>query len=89
MSNSTIAIEPRFIFACSELDASTFEVARFSGNDSISCPYRFDITLISEDKQIEGDSVVNKPASLFLKRDDEMYPYSGIITSFKYLETTS
>lgn len=77
------------LFKCSSYnDFTTFEVAQFSGTDSISAPYRFDITLTSNDANIEGNSLINEKATLFLKRAGQYYPYSGIITSFKYVETT-
>jgi type VI secretion system secreted protein VgrG len=76
-----------FLFTCNALDASAFNVARFEGTDGISVPFRFIVTLTSKQNDIDGDAVINKPATLFLKRYDEYCPYSGIVTSFKYIET--
>jgi len=88
MPSDTTAFEQRPLFFAGGYDASTFDVATFSGSDVISSPYRFDITLTSDNANIEADSLVNKNATLMLRRREEAYPYSGIVTSFRYIETT-
>lgn len=85
MSESLIAIEPRFRFSSGS--AGAVDVARFTGVDTISTPYKFSITLISDNPDLDGDEIVNSPATFLIKRDEQMCPYSGIITSFKYIQT--
>ncbi|MFW6255081.1 MAG: type VI secretion system Vgr family protein [Chitinivibrionales bacterium] len=79
----------QFFFFCGDLDLSTFEVIDFEGKDSISSPYEFTINLISRNPDIQADEVVNKQATLYVYRDEEYYPYSGIISDFNYIETTT
>jgi len=83
------ANQAEFFFRCGDLDASTFSVARFEGTDTISKGYSFDIELISSDNEINPDDVINKQATLYLYRDGNFYPYSGIINEFSYLEETT
>ncbi|NLE02600.1 MAG: type VI secretion system tip protein VgrG, partial [Fibrobacter sp.] len=68
------------------LPATTFEVAEFSGIDRISCPYQFDITLVSQDPDINPDDIIGRPASLFMYRDAKHYPYSGVVTEFQFVD---
>jgi type VI secretion system secreted protein VgrG len=61
---------------------------RFQGTDGISSPYLFDIVVTAKDADIDAESLIKKKATIFLQRQEEYYPYSGIITSFRYSETT-
>ena len=79
------ANEAQFFFFCSGQPAETFEVMNFSGADEISSLYKFDITLISENADIAADDVINKQATLLVYRDEEYYPYSGIISEFSFM----
>jgi type VI secretion system secreted protein VgrG len=82
------ANEARFFFFCGSLDSSTFEVLNFTGADRVSAPYEFRILLISSKPDISPDDVVNKQASLFMYRDQEFYPYSGIVSEFEFVDRT-
>ena len=79
------ANEAQFFFFCSGQDAKTFEVMNYSGADEISSLYKFDITLISANADIAADDVINKQATLLVYRDEEYYPYSGIISEFSFM----
>jgi len=48
MAAAKKANEAQFYFFCGTLDASTFEVVEFSGDDHVNRPYAFRITLSSE-----------------------------------------
>ena len=85
MPNKKKANEAQFFFFCSGQPAETFEVMNYSGADEISSLYKFDITLISENAAIDADDVINKQATLLIYRDEEYYPYSGIISEFKFM----
>ncbi|KMQ50104.1 type IV secretion protein Rhs [Chitinispirillum alkaliphilum] len=78
--------EQHFHFLCGDLDPDTFWVSEFSGIDRISSLYRFDIRLLSTDANISSDDVVGMPASIFMNRNGEFHPYSGIISNFQFLE---
>jgi type VI secretion system secreted protein VgrG len=78
------ANQPQFYFY-SALAPDTFEVMNFSGTDRISGLYKFSIMLISPKADIPPDDVVNKAATLFICRDGEYYPYSGIVSEFRFL----
>ncbi|MBD3420115.1 MAG: type VI secretion system tip protein VgrG [Chitinivibrionales bacterium] len=80
------ANEGQFFFFCSGQATGTFEVMNFNGRDAISTPYHFDITLISKQEEIKPEDIVNKQASLFIYRDEEFYPYSGIVTEFLFVD---
>ncbi len=80
------ANEAQFHFICGDLDEKTFEVADFSGVDIISTPYRFDITLLSVKAEVTPEQVIGKPTSLFIYRDGEYVPYSGIVNEFELVD---
>jgi type VI secretion system secreted protein VgrG len=80
------ANEAQFYFICGDIDEKTFEVAEFSGVESISIPYRFDITLLSVKADIQPEEAIGKPATLFVFRNGEYYPYSGIVNEFQFVD---
>ena len=80
------ANEAQFHFICGDLDERTFEVADFSGIDIISTPYRFDITLLSVKPEITPEEIIGKPTTLYIYRDDEYVPYSGIVSEFQLID---
>ena len=80
------ANEAQFFFFVSGLPDDTFEVMNFSGTDKISAPYSFNLTLISQQADIAPEKAVNKQATLFIFRDGEYYPYSGIISDFTFMD---
>ena len=85
---SAKANQVQFLFVCGNMDFDTFSVLDFSGSDQISHIYEFTVSLISSNANICSADVLNKPATLFMLRDGEFYPYSGIVSQFSYNETT-
>ena len=81
------ANQPQFVFFCGDLDEQTFSIADFEGKDEISIPYEFTLNLRSPKADIASDKVVNKQATLYIFRDGEYFPYSGVVAEFKYLGT--
>ncbi len=70
-------------FTCSALDPDTFRVAEFSGTESISQTFEFEIELVSSDAEIDFEDVINNPATLTIARgDDEASEISGIVVDF-------
>ncbi|MBN1578799.1 MAG: type VI secretion system tip protein VgrG [Chitinispirillaceae bacterium] len=80
------ANEAQFHLICGDLDEKTFEVADFSGVESISTPYRFDITLLSVKADIQPEEIIGKPSTLFIYRNGEYVPFSGIINEFQLID---
>ncbi len=89
MASNANANQAQFFFVCGDLDFTTFEVSDFSGTDGVSRPYEFSINLISSRVDIDPDDVVNKQATLYIYRDEEYYPYSGVVTEFHFLDETT
>ncbi len=89
MPSSKKANQAQFVFICGDLDLTTFGVAEFTGNDSISSPYDFTISLRSPRGDISADEMINKQATLYIFREGEYFPYSGIVSEFKFLGTST
>jgi type VI secretion system secreted protein VgrG len=79
------ANQAQFYFFCGNLAPETFEVINFSGTDAVSSVYSFGIELISQKADISPDDVINKAGTLYIYRDGEYYPYSGIVSEFRFL----
>ncbi len=75
----------QFYFFSAGLPAESFEVMNFAGTDRISSVYQFNIMLIAQKADLSPDSVVNKAATLYIFRDGEYYPYSGIVSEFRFV----
>ncbi len=80
------ANEAQFFFFLGGMEPQTFEVADFSGVDRISAPYQFKLTLISKDYEIDLRDALGKKGSLYIYRDGEYFPYSGIVTGFRFVD---
>ncbi len=75
--------QPDFIFRVPSLsEPEELEVFSFSGTEKISELFRFEIKLISRDREVPFDKVVNQPAVLMLKRGDELVQIQGLVTEF-------
>ncbi len=89
MPSSRKANQPQFVFICGDLDLDTFGVAEFSGTDNMLSPYEFIINLRSPRNDISSDETINKQATLYIFREGEYFPYSGIVSEFKYCGTST
>jgi type VI secretion system secreted protein VgrG len=83
------ANEAQFLFYCGNLKAETFHVADFRGRDCVSSPYDFSITLTSPSPDIRPDDVINKQATLYVYRDGEYFPYSGVVCEFRFVDRST
>jgi type VI secretion system secreted protein VgrG len=86
---ATKANQAQFVFMCGTLPVDTFNVIDFTGEDKISGCYDFKVTLRSQDPDISSADILNKPASIFIYRDGQFFPYSGIVSNFNYVETST
>ncbi len=74
-----------FTFISKALSEDTFSVVKFKGVEAISRPYEFDITLASEDSEIDLKTVLQSPAKLIIKYGDAELPFHGILARFEQL----
>ncbi len=81
--------EAHFFLFVNGLDSGALQVTDFHGVDRLNAPYWFEITVISSDAFIDPAAVVNKRASLFIARDGEYYPYSGIVSQFRFVDRST
>ncbi len=78
-------IKKKFAFVSAALPQDTFYVVRFQGTEAISSLYEFDITLASEDPEIDLKAVLSNPAIFTLIREDMEVPVHGILSCFEQL----
>jgi len=75
----------RFSFVSKGLSEDTFEVVRFRGEEGISRLFQFDIVLISEDPEVDIDTVLQNPAIFTIHRGEEDRKIHGIISEFEQM----
>ncbi len=74
-----------FTFVSKALSEDTFSVVKFRGVEAISRPYEFDVTLASEDPEIDLKAVLQNPATLTIEHGDEELPFHGVLAQFEQL----
>ena len=79
----------KFTFVSKALPQDTFDVVSFKGFEGISKPYEFEITLVSDDPEIDFKSVLENPATLTILRDQGDLPIHGMVAQFEQLEETA
>ena len=75
----------RFSFVSSTLADDTFYVVSFHGKEAVSSLYEYDITLASEDPDIDLKEVLKNPALLTFLREDAEFPVHGMLSTFEEL----
>ena len=70
-------------FTSAAVDDDTFKVIRFSGQESISTPYAFNIDLASDEPGIDIDRVINMPARLSIEKDGQQRNIHGVLQVFE------
>ncbi len=66
------------------MDPDTFTVVSFSGTESLSRPYRFEILLVSDRTDIEPSDVLKQAAMFTIHRDEEAdVDFNGILMQFE------
>lgn len=81
--------EKNFFFESAAADPETgkpysFSVVNFAGNEGISKLYEFEITLVSDEAEIDLQAILSNPATLYLRPDNKL-PVHGIISNFEQL----
>ena len=74
------ANRPRFFFECADLAPETFEVARFRGAEEIGVPFRFEVELFSQDPAVDFAKMLDRPATLTLRRGQHERRIAGIVS---------
>jgi len=89
MSPIAAANESQYYFITAKHEKNTFDVIEFNGKEAVSFPYEFNIYLVSDNSDIRPDTVLGQSATLFIYRNGQYYPYSGIIVEFEFLDGDS
>ncbi len=77
------ANKARYFFEPAQLPEDKLQVADFTGEEQISQLYQFELTLMSDDPEIDFGSVVNQPATFTMMRRDEKHPIHGLVANFE------
>jgi type VI secretion system VgrG family protein len=75
----------KFLFVSKALPEDTFAVVRFDGTEGISKLYSFDITLVSDDPEIDLKEILQNPATLTILGDHLDLPVHGVLARFEQL----
>ncbi len=67
------------------LGADAFSVVNFTGFEGFSTCYRFEITLVGNDPEIDITAVLEHPATFTILREEGDIPFHGILTEFEQL----
>lgn len=88
--SNKLAANKKFEFSSEAFDADKFAVVNMSGFESISKPFRFMLTLVSDDAGIDFDKVLQNAATfrIFAPDGASSTPYHGVIAEFDQLQQT-
>jgi type VI secretion system secreted protein VgrG len=74
----------KYSFVSKAADADSFAVVNFTGFEALSTPYRFEIVLISEDKDLDPLQVLQHTAVFTIHRENEKdVSFHGILMQFE------
>ncbi len=88
--SNKLAANKKFEFSSEAFDADKFAVVNMTGFESISKPFRFMLTLVSDDAGIDFDKVLQNAATfrIFAPDGASSTPYHGVIAEFDQLQQT-
>ena len=75
----------QFTFVSQGLPEDTFSVVQFKGTEGISRLYEYDITLASDDPDIDLKEVLQNTAVMTIHGSDQAFPIHGILAQFEQL----
>ena len=83
--SSRLGSELRFRFSSAAFSEDTFDVVDIDGFEAICRPYRFALTLVSDDAQIDFNKILQSTATLCIYSPDgeQKIPYHGVIEQFE------
>ena len=80
--------EKKYSFAVEVLDRDTFGVVEFSGVEGLSQPYRFEVMLVSEDREVDFDRVMQSGACFTIHREEGRdCDFHGVLERFEQLHS--
>ena len=78
--------EKKFDFRSYALPEDTFGVVHFKGYEALSSPYEFDVMLVSEQDEMDLDTVLQNPARLAIRREEgDDVAFNGVLARFEQL----
>lgn len=82
-----LATNKRFDFSCSACEKDKFDVIVMDGYEAISRPFRFTLTLVSDDGAIDFDAMLQATATLRIYPPDggDATSYHGVVAAFEQL----
>jgi type VI secretion system secreted protein VgrG len=80
---------PAFLFLCPAVAIATIIVKELKGKDLLCAPYFFDILFDSTDPYIVPSALIGQKATICLYRNEIYFPYSGIISEFTFVKTST
>ncbi|MBF0530583.1 MAG: type VI secretion system tip protein VgrG, partial [Deltaproteobacteria bacterium] len=83
----TAVSDKKFNFSSLALTTEDFDVVQFSGTEGLSKLYRFEITLASDNSEIDMEKVIQARAVFTILRPEGNISFHGIITHFEQKET--
>ncbi|MBM48255.1 MAG: hypothetical protein CMP27_00275, partial [Roseibacillus sp.] len=60
-----------FEFTPDALEQTAMSVTGFVGREELSRPFRFELELLSTDKEMAFEDIVNRPAKLSIRREND------------------
>jgi type VI secretion system secreted protein VgrG len=83
------ANQSRYFFETPALAPEALQVVDIAGQESLSQLFRFDLNLVSQDPEISFADVIQKPATLTMRRDDVPVKIHGLIADFEQGDYTA
>ena len=78
--------QPAFTFVSEAKSEDTFSVVRFHGDEGISRLYRFQIDLVSREKSLDLEGLLEAQATFTIKRQSGDLPFHGILESLEQMQ---
>ncbi|SFU61558.1 type VI secretion system secreted protein VgrG [Polaromonas sp. YR568] len=84
---SRLGANKRFEFVSDEFDAAKFSVVNMRGDEAISKPFRFVLTLVSDDADIDMKKMLKSSVTFTIFSPDgkTTVPYHGVLAEFEQL----
>lgn len=85
--SNRLTANKRFEFASRAFGEDKFAVVNMEGYEAISRPFRFELTLVSDDADVDFDKMLQNPATFRIYAADgaSSVPYHGILAEFDQL----
>ena len=84
MTTSLITQDNRILEVTTPVGTGAFYLTAVTGKETISVPFIFNLTLMSQQQNVDATSIMNQPISFTIKLSDgETRQFNGIVNSFK------